>query len=131
MGCHHHHPGTAFCYVASALWHGHGVDASQPSRAGRTGHSSGVDLRRAAAGVALLMRAGPSEAAYLGALVVALSGMLQAVGELRAAQGRAAQAAAARQAVERLSSNVGIVGVATGSPRFIPPTSAPRHDRRR
>ena len=48
--------------------------------------SAGLDLRLVTAGVALLLRAGPSEAAQLGALVVALGGLIEAVAELRAAQ---------------------------------------------
>lgn len=57
---------------------------------------SGSDLRVAALALTLIRRAGPGETQAVGALIVALAALADAVGELRAAQQRPHQATAAQ-----------------------------------
>lgn len=62
----------------------------------------GADLRMAALALTLIRRAGAGEGQAVATLIVALAGLTEAVGDLRAAQQRHHQAAAAYQAVEPL-----------------------------
>jgi hypothetical protein len=63
---------------------------------GRT--EAGFDLRLAALTLALVRRAAPSEGAAVAALVVALAGLVDAIGELRSTQHRLEQADSAKAA---------------------------------
>jgi hypothetical protein len=62
----------------------------------------GAELRLAATSLALLSRAGRDEQAAVLALAIALAGLVDAVADLRAIQGRAEQAAAGRTAAEQV-----------------------------
>jgi hypothetical protein len=82
---------------------------------GRTptpGRGPGFDLRVAAMALALVRRATPSEGVAVAALIVAVAGLADAVGQLRAAQRRLEQADGAKAAAMSL-------GGATG--RAVPP----------
>ena len=63
-----------------------------------------ADVRLAAAALGLLGRAGRNESAAVLALVVALAGLAEAVGELRTVQARAEQATGAHLAADQLRS---------------------------
>jgi hypothetical protein len=72
---------------------------------GRTpppGQAAAGDLRLAALALTLVRRAAPSDGAAVASLIVALGGLLEAVGDLRAAQDRHHQATAAYRAAEPL-----------------------------
>ncbi|MGH8972776.1 MAG: hypothetical protein ACRD0C_06175, partial [Acidimicrobiia bacterium] len=72
---------------------------------GRTpagGPSAAAELRLSALALTLLRRAAPSDTAAVATLIVAVAGLAEAVGELRAAQQRHHQAAAAYEAAEPL-----------------------------
>lgn len=86
----------------------HAYDRASREAYGRTGRATavGVDLRLAATTLALMARAGRSDGAALVGLTVALAGLLDAVAQLRAVQGRSAQALAAQVAAEQLRSAV-------------------------
>ncbi|MDP9419618.1 MAG: hypothetical protein M3P53_05645, partial [Actinomycetota bacterium] len=84
-----------------------------------------ADLRLAATTLALVVRANRDDAAALMALVVALTGLVEAVAELRVSQARSAQAAAARAAAGQLRQ----VAATRRSGRGVASPSAPQHSR--
>jgi len=67
----------------------------------------GSELRMAATALAVLARAGRDEHAAVLALTVALAGLVDAIADLRAVQGRAEQAAGARAASGLLGTTSG------------------------
>lgn len=105
-------------------------------RTPRSGPGAG-QLRLAAVSLGLLARAGRDEHAAVLALAVALAGLVEAVGDLRAAQFRAEQAAAAHAAATQLRaaapSTVSTVATATvrAPSRLAQPTHEHGHHRRR
>jgi len=87
---------------------------------GRTPRSGpgAADLRLAAVSLGLLARVGRDEHGAVLALTVALAGLAEAVGELRAAQRRVEQAAAARAATRELRT-------ASAAPSEVTPSARP------
>jgi hypothetical protein len=80
-------------------------DRASRDLSGRTpppGQAGAGDLRVAALALTLLRRAAPTEGPAVATLTMALGGLIEAVGDLRAAQNRHHQATAAYRAAEPL-----------------------------